>query len=158
MSVIVQWLSHSLVLLTLGLEWELTFSNPEATAGSSRFADILNVTPWWHHPLGFWIVLLEFHHTTHFINSRPLLRPSWLHFPECLPLGGWPHHCSNLVHLDLFLYSSSMYSFQLFLIASARSLPSMSFIVPIFGQNVPLILPVFLESSLAFPLLWFCLS
>ena len=42
------------------LGWELTFSSPVATAGSSRFADIMSVKPWWHHP--FWIVLLEFHH------------------------------------------------------------------------------------------------
>ena len=27
---------------------------------SLRFADILNATPWWHHPLGFWIALLKF--------------------------------------------------------------------------------------------------
>ena len=42
-------------------DW-LTLSSPVATAESSRFADILNAALWWHHPLGFWIVLLEFHH------------------------------------------------------------------------------------------------
>ena len=47
--------------LSLELEWKLTFSSPVATAGSCRFADILNATPWWHHPSGIWIVLLEFH-------------------------------------------------------------------------------------------------
>ena len=36
--------------------WRLTFSSPVATAGSSRFAKILNATPWWHHPLEFWRV------------------------------------------------------------------------------------------------------
>ena len=48
-----------------------------------------------------------------------------------------------------------MYSFQLFLISSAstRSLLFMSFIVPIFQQNVPLISPIFLKRSLVFPLL-----
>ena len=36
----------------------------------SRFSDLLNTTPWWHHPLGFWIVLLKFHASTGFINSN----------------------------------------------------------------------------------------
>ena len=51
----------------------------------------------------------------------------------------------------------SMYSFQLLLIYSAStiSLPFLSFIVPIFGQNVPLMFPVFLKRSLVFPLLLF---
>ena len=48
-----------------------------------------------------------------------------------------------------------MYSFHLFLISSVstRSLPYMSFIVPIFGQNVALVSPIFLKTSLVFPLL-----
>ena len=43
-----------------------------------------------------------------------------------------------------------MYSFHLFLISSAstRSLPFLYFIVPIFGQNAPLIFGVFLKTSL----------
>ena len=51
-----------------------------------------------------------------------------------------------------FLYSSSVYSCHLFLISSASimSFPFLSFIVPIFGWNVPLIIPVFLERSLVF--------
>ena len=59
--------------------------------------------------------------------------------------------------LRSFLYSSSMYSSHLFLIASAstRSLPFLSFTVPVFGQNIPLIFPVFLKRSLVFPLLLF---
>ena len=36
---------------------------------------------------------------------------------------------------------------------STRSLLFLSFIVPIFGQNIPLIFPVFLKRSLVFPLL-----
>ena len=53
-----------------------------------------------------------------------------------------------------------MYSFHLFLVSSAstRSLPFMSFIVPIFGQNVPLISPIFLKRSLVFLLLLFSSS
>ena len=52
-----------------------------------------------------------------------------------------------------FLYSSSEYSCHLFLISSAsiRSLPFLSFIVPIFARNVPLISPVCLKRSLVFP-------
>ena len=50
-------------------------------------------------------------------------------------------------------------SFYLFLISSvsSRSLPFMSFTVPIFGQNVPLISPVFLKRSLVFTLRFFLL-
>ena len=58
------------------------------------------------------------------------------------------------------MYSSSVYFFYLFLISSAstRSLPFLSFIVPIFGQNILLIFPVFLKISLIFPLLLFSSS
>ena len=53
-----------------------------------------------------------------------------------------------------------MYSFYLSLISSAstRFLPILSFIVLIFGQNVPLISPVFLKRSLVFPHLLFSSS
>ena len=71
---------------------------------------------------------------------------------------GWLTTPSQLSSsLKSLLYSSSMYSFHLLLISSAstRSLPFLSFIVAIFGQNVPLILPIFLKGSLVFPLLLF---
>ena len=50
-----------------------------------------------------------------------------------------------------------MYFFHLFLISSAsiRSLPFLSFVVPIFGWNIPLKFSVFLEKSLALPFLLF---
>ena len=50
-----------------------------------------------------------------------------------------------------------MYSFHLFLISSAsiRSWPFLSFIVPIFEWNIPLIFPIFLKRSLVFTLLLF---
>ena len=50
-----------------------------------------------------------------------------------------------------------MYSFHFFYISSAstRSLPFLSFIVPIFGWNTALMFPIFLKSSLVFPLLLF---
>ena len=48
-----------------------------------------------------------------------------------------------------------MYSCHLFLISSAsvRSLPFLSFIVPIFAWNIPLLSPVFLKRSLVFHIL-----
>ena len=48
--------------LSLGLEWKLTFSSPVATAEFSKFAGILSAALSQHHPLGFEIAQLEFHH------------------------------------------------------------------------------------------------
>ena len=50
-----------------------------------------------------------------------------------------------------------MYSSHLFLISSVstRSPMFLSLIVPIFGQNVPLVFPIFLKRSLDFPLVLF---
>ena len=50
-----------------------------------------------------------------------------------------------------------MYSFHLFLISSLsiKPLPFLSFIVPMCGQNAPLMVPIFLEGSLVFPLFLF---
>jgi len=50
-----------------------------------------------------------------------------------------------------------VYSCHLFLFSSAsvRSLPFLSFIVPILARNVPLISPIFLKRSLVFPMLLF---
>ena len=57
-----------------------------------------------------------------------------------------------------FLYSSSVYSCHLFLISpsSVSSKPFLSFIVPIFAWNVPLVALIFLKRSLLFPILLFC--
>ena len=56
-----------------------------------------------------------------------------------------------------FLYSSYVYSCHLFLIysASVRSIPFLSFTVPIFAWNVPLMSLIFLKRSLVFPILLF---
>ena len=56
-----------------------------------------------------------------------------------------------------FSYSSSEYSYHLFLISSAsvRSIPFLSFTVPIFVWNVPLVSLIFLKRSLVFAILWF---
>jgi len=50
-----------------------------------------------------------------------------------------------------------VYSFHFFLVfsGSTRSVPVLSFIVPIFGRNPPLMFPIFLKRSLVFPLLLF---
>ena len=51
-----------------------------------------------------------------------------------------------------FLYSSSVYSYHLFLISSAsvRSLPFLSFMEPIFAWHDPLLSLIFLMTSLVF--------
>ena len=73
-------------------------------------------------------------------GSRWVMTPSWLS-------GSW-RSC---------LYSSSVYSCHLFLLSSAsvRSMPCLSFIVPIFAWNVPLVFLIFLKRSLVFPILLF---
>jgi len=48
--------------LSLGLERNLTFSSPVATAEFFKFAGILNAALSQHHLLGFEIDQLEFHH------------------------------------------------------------------------------------------------
>ena len=45
---------------SLGLEWKLTFSSPEATVAFFKFVDILSEEH--HHLLGSEIAQLEFHH------------------------------------------------------------------------------------------------
>ena len=71
-------------------------------------------------------------------GSRWVITPSWL---------SWSWRSS--------LYSSSVYSYHLFLISSAsvRSIPFLSFIEPIFAWNVPLVSLIFLKRSLVFPIL-----
>ena len=82
----------------------------------------------------FVVMLPEAHLTTHSkkSGSRWVITPSWLSGS-----------------LRSFLYSSSVYSCHLFLISSAsfRSIPFLSFVVPIFAWNVPLVSLIFLKSS-----------
>ena len=95
------------------------------------------------HPLVLFTVMLpKAHLTPHFRMSGS----GWLTIPS--QLSG---------SLRSFLYSSSVYSFHLFLISSVstRSQPFLSFIVPIFTWNVPLVFPISLKGSLVFPLLLF---
>ena len=72
--------------------------------------------------------------------SRWVITPSWLS-----------------ESLRPFLYSSSLYSCHLLLISSdyIRSISFLSFIVPIFAWNIPLVFLIFLKRTLVFPILLF---
>ena len=62
----------------------------------------------------------------------------------------------QLSGLWTFLYSSSVYSCYLLISsASVRSIPFLSFIVPIFAWNIPLVSLIFLKRSLVFHSLLF---
>ena len=90
----------------------------------------------------FVLMLPKAHLTLHsrMSGSRWVITPSWLSVSWRSPL-----------------YSSSVYSCNLFLIFSAyfRSIPFLSFTVPIFAWNVPLLSLIFLTRSLVFPILLF---
>ena len=94
-------------------------------------------------PLALFTVMLpKAYLTSHsrMSGSRWVITPSWLS-------GLW--RC--------FLYSSSVYSCHLFLISSVsvRSIPFLSFIIPIFAWKVPLVSLIFLKRSLVFPIIFF---
>ena len=94
-------------------------------------------------PLALFVVMLpKVHLTSHsrMSGSRWVITLLWLS-------GLWRS----------FLYSSSVYYCHLFLISSVsvRSIPSLSFIKPIFEWNVPLVSLIFLKRSLVFPILLF---
>ena len=85
-----------------------------------------------------------------------MLKPTWLHIPGCLAVGEWSHHCGYLDNEDHFcivllciLVTSSWYHLLV------RSVPFLSFIVPIFAWNVPLVSLILLKRSLVFPILLF---
>ena len=93
----------------------------------------------------YWVTFMFFHRVSlsiiqEEIGSSWVITPSWFS-------GSW-RQC---------LHSSSVYSCHLFLISSAsvRSIPFLSFIVPIFAWNVLLISLIFLKRSLVFPFLSF---
>ena len=92
-------------------------------------------------PLALFEVMLPKDHLTlhsRMSGSRWVITASWL-------FGSWRS----------FLYSSSVYCCHLFLISSAsvRSIPFLSFIVPIFAWYVPLLSLIFLKRCLVFPIL-----
>ena len=101
----------------------LVFSSPVATVELSKFAGIFSAALLQHHLSGFEITQLEFHHLHLFCLSWCFLRSTWLHIPGCLALGEWSHHLDYLGNEELFLYSSSVYSWHLFLISSASISP-----------------------------------
>ena len=90
----------------------------------------------------FVVMLPKTHLTSHsrMSGSRWVITPLWL--------SGWWRY---------FLSSSSVYSCHLFLLSSAsvRSIPYLSFIVPTFAWNVPLVSLIFLTRSLVFPIMLF---
>ena len=127
-----------------------------ATAEFSKFADIecSTLTPSsfriWNSSAGipspllalFIVMLPKIHLTSHsrMSGSTLVTTPLWLSRS-----------------LRPFLYNSSVFSCHLFLISLAyvRSIPFLSFIVPILAWNVPLISLIFLKRSLDFPILLF---
>ena len=111
----------------------LTYWVQHLTASSFRILNCSAAIP--SPPLAMFLVILpKAHLTSHSGMSgfRWVTTPSWL--------SGW---------LRPFLYSSSVYSCDLFLISSAsvRSLPFLSFIVPILAWNVPLIFQILKDDA-----------
>ena len=92
-------------------------------------------------PLALFLVMLP---KAHLISHSRMSGSTWVITPSWWS-GSWRS----------FLYSSSVYSYHLFLISSAsvRSIPFLSFIEPIFPWNVPLVSLIFLKRSLVFPIL-----
>ena len=94
-------------------------------------------------PLALFVVMLSRAHLTshsRMSGSRWVITLSWLS-------GSWGTE-----------YSSSVYSYLLFLISSAsvvRFLQFLSFIEPTFAWSVPLVSLIFLKKSLVFPMLLF---
>ena len=146
---IVWWCEHSLVLPFLGIGmridhfqscghcwvfqicWCIECST--FTASSFRIWNSSAGIP--SASLAFFVVMLP---KAHLASHSRMSGSEWVSTPPWLS-GSWRS----------FLYSSSVYSFHLFLISSAsvRSSPFLSFIVPVFGWNVPLIFPVSSEIS-----------
>ena len=142
--------------LSLGLEWKHLFPScghfwvfqicwhtecSTFTASSFRIWNNLTGIPS-PQPALLVVMLPKAHLTLHsrMSGSKWVITASWL---------------SGL--LKSFLYSSSVCSYHLFIISSAsvRSILFLSFIVPIFVWNIPLVLLIFLKRSLVFPFLLF---
>ena len=94
-------------------------------------------------PLALFVVMLpKAHLTSHsrMSGSKWVVTPPWLSWPW------WP-----------FLSSFSVYFCHLYLMyfASVSSIPFLSFTMPIFAWNAPLVSLIFLKRSLVFPILLF---
>ena len=119
--------------------WYIEFST--LTALSFRIWNSWTVIP--SPPLALFVVMLPKAHLSlhsRVSGSRWMITPLWLS-------GSW----------SSFVYSSYVYYCHLFFISSAsvRSILFLSFIVPIFAWNVPLVCLIFLKRSLVFPILLF---
>ena len=93
-------------------------------------------------PLALFVVMLpKAHLTSHSrkSGSRWVIKPSWLS-------GSWRSYLYSCIYFCHFFLISSV---------SLRSIPFLSFIVPIFAWNVPLVSLIFLKRSLVFPILSF---
>ena len=126
-------------LLSFQICWHIEWSM--FTASSFRIWNSSTGIP--SPPLALFRVMLPKSHLTsdsRMSGSRWVVTPLWLSGS-----------------LRSFLYSSSVYSCHPFLISSAsvRSILFLSFIVPIFAWNVPLVYLIFLKRSLVFPILLF---
>ena len=116
-------------LLSFQICWHIEYST--FTASSFRVCNNSTGIP--SPLLALLIVMLpKAHLTSHFkmSGSRWVITPSWL-----------PRSWRS------YLYSSSVYSCHLFLISSdsVRSMPFLSFIVPIFAWKFPLVSLIFLR-------------
>ena len=89
-------------------------------------------------------------------SSTGIPSPPLTLFTGYLALGEWSHHCEYMDYEDLFC-TWSVYSCHLFLIssASARSIPFLSFIEPIFAWNIPLVCLIFSSLSHSIIFLYF---
>ena len=141
----------------LWVECKMTFLSPVATCWVFQICWHTECSPFtasffriWNSstgmpspPLALFVVMLPKAHLTSYSRisgSRSVNTPPWLS-------GLWRS----------FLYSFSVYYCHLFLISSAsvRSIPFLSFIVPIFAWNVPLVSLIFLNRFLVFSILLF---
>ena len=118
---------------SLGLAWKLAFSSALTTAELWKFV---------HSIIFYGLKCLIQDSSSPLALFRVMLpKPCLTSTPGCLALGEWSHHHGYLGHWDIFLYSSSVYSFHLFLISSASvwSTLFLLFIEPIFAWNVPFV-------------------
>ena len=120
------------------ISWRIECST--LTASSFRICNSSTGIP--SPPLALFAVMLPKAHLT---SDSRMSGSSWVITPSWLPGS-----------LRYFLYSS-VYSCHLFLISSAsiRSTLFLSFIMPIFAWNVPLMSLIFLKRFLVFPILLF---
>ena len=157
MSAIVWWFEHSLALPFFGIGMKTDLFQPcghcwvfqicwhiECSIFTASSFSIWNSSTGISSPsLALFVVMFpKAYLTSHsrMSGSRWVITPSWLS-------ESW----------RFFLYSSSVYCCYHFFIpsASVRSIPLLSFIMPIFAWNVPLVFLIFLKRSPFFPILLF---